>query len=150
MRKDWKNFNSSFLPAAFRLLLLLFFFYFLCGVFWLCGCPRLSPVGCSVPLWMETSHGSWWGCQEAPPQLPVPSMSCSHHGKMDRGWKLFVGFAIEAKHLFCWVCLFVCFFMKSHVFPVSLGTFPSPAAPVQAVKAHFSPQAALQRGEGGV
>lgn len=46
--KGLEEFNSCFLPAAFRLLLL--FVYSVGCLFWFCGCPRLSPVGCSVPL----------------------------------------------------------------------------------------------------
>lgn len=85
-----------------------------------------APVG--------TSYSSWWGCQ-GPPQLPVPSISYSHHGKMDCGWKLFVGFAIEAKTFV--LLVFKIFLMKSHVFPVSLGISPPTSSSSPGSKSPF-------------
>lgn len=70
--KGLEEFNSCFLPAAFRLLLL--FVYSVGCLFWFCGCPRLSPVGCSVPLRGGVSL-------RPPPRHPVCTLTTHTMGK---------------------------------------------------------------------
>lgn len=56
-----------------------------------------------------------WGVPEAPSPPPRLHVNYSHDGKMDSGCKLLLlAFAIEMKSF--------CFLMKSHMFPVNLGT----------------------------
>lgn len=102
-------------------------------LFWFCGCPRLSPMGCSVPLCKCLTASSppavvgvcRVGCTWHPlPGTPSAALITHTMGKRDSGCKsLLLALLLKRSSLVCCFCFWVFFFlMKPHMFPVSLGT----------------------------